>query len=416
MVRLRDMRQRGFMSLLAKQLVLVLITLALALALGSIQTLSVCFSCCRSFSGGRVTARSAYRQSRDLQFGGQEGYGGIVAPPAPRTMTGKTAAERKKSDSTLTAMIVETETARDLPRTLANHMRSTSLNSIHLAAAFRKMANMPKPFDITVLRSPTLVDLVEHTERVCERREFDSRHTADLLSSVTKLSAELPGIAARLGPVLAKLVPELADAMSTEELTKTIWSLGMIGSQEHEVTIDKAVAAASQSSFNKLSNFSMTDLKYTARGLSARAAVDEASVALLDRLAKNIAESTREMKAKDAMYYLPDIAVSYVKLGIWHTDLMDNVARRLAGTVRKMLKPKPTFHMKWSLAALAWCWKQPISPYVQSTENFNPEVLDLGNVQSVIENFGSLAHMAAKRRGVTQKDIESAVEGPRRIG
>ncbi|CAE8612393.1 unnamed protein product, partial [Polarella glacialis] len=340
------------------------------------------------------------------------------APPAPIwTEKEKEAYFRRmiKEPVTLTTVIKRCESASELCRTLSKVMAATSLNTIHVSAAFSMLASMKKPFNETVMQHPALVDLSSQAARLAARRAFGAREAASVITSMASLRITLPWIAEEVAPSILKQVPSLVDKMTPQALSNTIWGIGVLDLDSRDA--DVALRAAGDTALAQLGRFSTMDLAQTAWGLGARGQRGDAD-ALLEALGNFVADLAPTMESKAALFDLPQIAMSFAKVGFWHPRVMDAIALRLA----------PSMEMKqlrlWGLAALVWTWSQPVCPWFG--EGQAADYKSKGRARKgrqpvkeypdqVLPAFLSKLQREAERRRLTPQDIDLSPQGPKSV-
>jgi len=304
--------------------------------------------------------------------------------------------------SALTPIIKNCETDVSLVKTIDKALQTINFNSINVAAAFSKLASLKGTSNVSLETRDCLQELTRQGARLAARRDFRARESATVLMAAASLHQRMPFVSDSLVPSILKWIPEQAEQMTPQGLANTIWAIGEFRLESEESR--NAIRATVHACLPQLGRFSSMDLAATAWGLGAWGDPDEASE-LLDALAGFAADLVPTMDKESAVLHLPQIALGLTRLGFWHPELMDAIARRLSLSARRMELPS------FNLAALNCAWMQPCSPLAhQLPERASRKSQGQASEETI---FLSALQKQAKREGLSSEDIERSLEGPK---
>jgi len=353
------------------------------------------------------------------------------------------AASRGASSSSWKAVLRRIARARPAEQALhvlASELHSENFDIVHASIGFRRLARLRKTLTSDMLESPACASFMARTRELlsCKPEELSGyeREICGLFWALAKLRGRAPQLPASLAPVVAdslsrlppghnlnavdfanlcwamaalrRPVPELRQLLlpwlapkallafeavdngvvTSQAISNVAWALGVLG----EVYGSEGVRDSTDQSCRQLlevlccqakrqvSNFTPQEVATFCWGLALCGHCDEE---LMMALAEHVACGSDDSGSPELD--LPQIALAFARLGLWHEPLMIAVATRTTPLLPN-LNP-------WGLCALTF-----------SVRTFSPH--------GKLQNFRQVVELELADRCFDEEDVERSKNGP----
>jgi len=300
----------------------------------------------------------------------------------------------------VTAKITRAASIKGLAHTLRQAVKEQTLNSIHVAAAFKKLVDLAKPrnfvgqdrsIDVDV-SDGIWAELCRQVRQLLIREEMKARDLAATLTAIAKLRSVVPGFK-DLTRALIEGVPDVVADMSERSLSDVLWAFGVLQLESAEaVAVRRQVRDQAR---QKLSGFTPHDLTQAMWGL---AVLSDAS--FVDEVYALVIKHAPQSSNQVAMYDLPTIACAFARLRQWRPRLMEQIAARMSPIIPRL--------KRWELAALVWTWQQEPRHAGAGKAAARPR----SSKSQVQSEFLQALRKEAAERGLTAEEVERSQWGP----